>query len=105
MRAYEARRGVGETLLGGGLRQLAAEIFGSSSQEGDRVVVSFGALRTLRAWTDGKTVWVETEMDSSVDTTIASDTIRRYNAFLERATGYTAKQRGKREQQRAKASG
>ena len=99
------KRGHGKALAGDGLRRLAAEVFRSSSVESGKVIVSFGALRKLTTWTDGKDLFVDTEMDGSVDATTASETIRRYNEFLGRATGYTAKQRARRAQDRVKGVG
>ena len=79
------------------------EIFGNVDKKEDRYVSSFGALKELRAWQGGKNVLcVETEMDPSVDDETAQRTIKAYNTFLERATGYTAKERGKRAQKKAK---
>ncbi len=105
MHAYEIRRGLAKSLAGDGLRRLVDEIFRSSSTEGDKVVTSFGAIRKLTTWTDGKSLFVDTQMDPGVESATAAETIRRYNAFLERGTGYAAKQRGKRERGRAKAAG
>ena len=79
------------------------EIFGNVDKKEDRYVSSFGALKELRAWQGGKNLLcVETEMDPSVDNETAQRTIKAYNTFLERATGYTAKERGKRAQKKAK---
>jgi hypothetical protein len=41
-------------------------------------------------------------MDPTVNDDVALQTIRAYNTFLERATGYSAKERGKRAQKKAK---
>ncbi len=102
MRAYELRRGQGKNLEGGKLRELAQECFGSATDEGERVVVSFGAIEKLAAWTDGKQLFVEMTMKSGVPDEVASDTITRNNRFLEAATGYSAKERSKRAQKAAK---
>jgi hypothetical protein len=45
---------------------------------------------------------VETESDKDASPELASDTIRRYNAFLESATGFNSKERSKRLQKKAK---
>ena len=45
---------------------------------------------------------VDTTMKTDVDTAVAADTIKRYNTFLERATGFTSKQRRKRLNDKAK---
>src|SRR5207244_11221296 len=59
-------------------------------------------LEKMVVWTDGKKLFVDTTMKSGVPDHVATDTIKAYNAFLERATGLTAKERGKRAQQAAK---
>ncbi len=99
------KRGGAKALAGDGLRRLVAEVFGTSWEEDGKVVASFGALRTLTTWTDGKDLFVETVMDPTVDTLTASETIRRYNGFLERATGHTSKERKKRAKEPDEAGG
>jgi hypothetical protein len=41
-------------------------------------------------------------MDPTVPDDVAGSTIKAFNTFLERVTGYTAKERGKRAQKKAK---
>lgn len=102
MRAYELRRGHGKNVEGDKLRGLAEEIFGSASAEGDKVLVSFGAIDRMLAWTDGKKLYVDMTMKAGVADDIATETITRNNRFLERATGYSAKERSKKAQDAAK---
>lgn len=102
MRAYELRRGHGKNLEGDKLRTLAEEIFGSAALEDGKVVSSFGAIERLVAWTDGKQLFVDMAMKTGVPDAIATETISRNNRFLERATGYTAKERSKKAQEAAK---
>lgn len=102
MREYELRRGVGKTLEGDGLRKLAAETFPEAGTDGDKVLVSFGAIERMVAWTDGKRLFVDTVMKTGVPDHIATETIKAFNSFLEKATGYTAKERSKKAQQAAK---
>ncbi len=104
MRAYELRRGWAKNLAGDNLRAIAAETFGSAKVEDSKVVASFGACSRLAAWTDGKSLFVETEMNPQVDNETAGKTISAFNRFLEAATGYNAKERAKRAQQSAKAA-
>jgi hypothetical protein len=63
--------------------------------EGD-VVVSFGALARLAVRPEGKELRVDVKMDPKVPPEVAADTVRRYNQFLESATGYSSKERAKR---------
>lgn len=102
MREYELRRGVGKTLEGDGLRKLAAETFPEAGTDGDKVLVSFGAIERLVAWTDGKRLFVDTVMKTGVPDHLATETIKAFNSFLEKATGYTAKERSKKAQEAAK---
>ena len=102
MRDYELKRGIAKDLEGDGLRRIATDVFGQAETDGGKVRVSFGALESLVAWTDGKRLFVDTTMKSGVPDNLATDTIKAFNSFLERATGYTAKERGKRAQAAAK---
>ncbi|OGS63556.1 MAG: hypothetical protein A3K59_06435 [Euryarchaeota archaeon RBG_19FT_COMBO_69_17] len=102
MRAYELRRGWARNVEGDKLRAIAADTFGSANVEDGKVVVSFGAIDRLTAWTDGKSLFVDIAMKAGVPDGIATDTITRNNRFLETATGYNAKERSKRLQARAK---
>ena len=105
MRAYELKRGWAKTITGENLKALAATAFGSATEEGGKVFASFGAISKLTAWTDGKSLFVDTEMNAGVADDVARTTIIAFNGFLEQATGYSAKERGKRAQQSAKAAG
>ncbi len=96
MRDYELKRGVGKSLEGDGLRRIATELFGDVGSDGTKVIVSYGALEKMVAWTDGKKLFVDTTMKAGVADSIATDTIKAFNAFLEKATGFTAKERSKR---------
>ncbi|MGZ7132774.1 MAG: DUF5611 family protein [Halobacteriota archaeon] len=66
-------------------------------------VLSYGALQkmTLRV---SDTLQVETESRKDVPDALMIDTNARFRCFLEKATGYTAKQRAKKAQEAAKRS-
>ena len=102
MRAYELRRGHGKNLEGDKLRAVAETAFGSATVADGKVVSSFGAIEKLVAWTDGKRLFVDFFMKTGVADATATETISRNNRFLEAATGYTAKERGKKAQEAAK---
>ncbi len=103
MQEYEVRRGHQEHIQPDKLRVHMQEIFGSVQERDGKLVSSYGALKEITAWPSGKNVLsVETEMDKGVTDQVAQNTIRAYNTFLEAATGYTAKERGKRAQKKAK---
>ena len=102
MRDYELKRGTGKALEGDGLRRIAADVFGDVGTDGAKVIVSYGALEKMVAWTDGRKLFVDTTMKAGIADHIATDTIKAFNAFLARATGLTAKERSKRAQEAAK---
>jgi hypothetical protein len=103
MSEYEVKRGHQENISPEKLKAHMKDIFGNADQRDDKYVTSFGALKELRAWQGGKNMLcVETEMDPTVDDEVAQKTIKAYNTFLERTTGYNAKERGKRAQKKAK---
>lgn len=102
MREYELKRGIAKALEGGGLRAIAHQSFSDVGVDGDRITVSFGAIEKMTAWTDGKKLFVDVVMKPSVPDNVATETIKAFNAFLEHATGYTAKERSKKAQEAAK---
>jgi hypothetical protein len=97
MNEYDIKRGHFEKIEGDKLELLMREVFESAKKDGDKLSTTFGALDSLTVWLDGKkTLCVETRMNTAVDDRTATETIRLYNQFLERATGVTAKERRKR---------
>lgn len=102
MQAYDVRRGHGAVLEGQGLRKILEARFGSAEEQDGVFRVRQGAIEEMSTWFDGKTLYVDTNMRRDVDDETAAATIQAYNAFLEEATGFTAKQRRKRLQKKAK---
>ena len=102
MQEYELRRGLQDNVLPEKLKATMQEIFGNVEQREDRLVSSFGALKEIAAWGGKKSLCVDTKMDPTVPDEVAQSTIKAYNTFLERVTGYSAKERGKRAQKKAK---
>ena len=102
MQNYEIKRGHGQIVEEEGLANIVREVFGVGEEHEDgSVTTSFGALRSLRVrLRSPKVLEVETTMDPGVDDRTAAETIRRYNEFLHRTTGFTAKERKKRAQKR-----
>ncbi len=97
MNEYDIKRGHFEKVEGDRLETLMKDTFGSVKKKDGKLVSSFGALENITAWLDGKkSIIVETKMNTDVDDKTATETIRMYNTFLERATGFTAKERRKR---------
>ena len=104
MNEYEVRRGQTDNVKPETLKMTMKGIFGNVEEKDGRLVSSFGALKQLQAWAGekNKMLCVETVMDTTVADDVAAKTIKTYNIFLEKATGYTAKERGKRAQKKAK---
>lgn len=103
MNEYEVRKGHQENIQLERLKEHMQQVFGNAQERDGKLVSSFGALKELVAWPSGKNLLaVETKMDPKVGDDVAQNTIKAYNAFLERTTGYTAKERSKRAQKKAK---
>ena len=103
MKEYEVRRGHQENIETAKLKAHMQEIFGNAQEKDGKLVSSFGALKEIAAWPGKKNVLVvDTKMDPSVGDDLALQTIKAYNTFLEKATGFTSKERGKRVQKKAK---
>jgi len=103
MQEYEVRRGHQENIEPEKLKAHMKEAFGNVAERDGKFVSSFGGLKELVAWPSKKNaVTVDTKMDASVGNEVAQDTIKAYNMFLEKVTGFTSKERGKRLQKKAK---
>ncbi len=97
MNEYDIKRGHFEKIEGSKLENLMKEAFGSVKRNGEKLSASFGALEDITVWPDGKKkLCVDTRMNTKVDDKTATETIRQYNFFLEKATGFSAKDRRKR---------
>ncbi len=105
MQKYPVSPKVIKGLSPAALAGILKEVFGNSTAPDDFVHATFGALKDLKVKVDSKMLLVETVMDPSVAPEMQQETIRRYNQFLERSTGYTSKERAKKLQQAAKKGG
>lgn len=73
---------------------MIAEEFPTEIAEADgKLQLSYGALKSISIWIEGKKLNVITESDSGASDQVVLDTNKRFRDFLEKATGYTAKQR------------
>jgi hypothetical protein len=86
------------------LAALCGTHFENVQRDGPKVSATYGAIAALSVWPDGKELAVDVSMNPKVAEDVARETIRRYNQFLEAATGFTSKERGKRLQKAAKAA-
>ncbi len=104
---YDVKRGHFENIEGDKLSELMEGKFGKVKKEDDKLIVEDeGAIASLEVWTEGRTgLWVNIKMNQDVDSETASETISKWNDFLEEATGFTAKARKKRAKKKAKEKG
>ena len=105
MVTQDIKRGHWRNIEGEGLRDLMEEHFDTTPSEDDDgwLRLDYGALRPLAVKMLSKTeLVVETTSDPDVSPEEAAETIRRYNRFLEAATGFNSKQRSKRLQKKSK---
>jgi len=104
MQDYEIKRGHYANIEGEKLGSIVTEIFGKANKLDDNTFeTSFGAIGKLTVTLkDKKTITIDTVMNTKVDANTAADTVRRYNVFLEKATGLTSKERVKRINKKAK---
>ncbi|WP_048198861.1 DUF5611 family protein [Methanocella arvoryzae] len=77
------------------IKNVLEEVFQVEPQnDGDKLVIQYGAIKELKAWVENKKLFVETRSDLSVkDQDVILDTNKKFRDFLEEATGYTAKER------------
>jgi hypothetical protein len=102
MQSYAIKRGHLKNIEGVRLKDVLETSFGPTQDEGGKFACSYGALEKITAWTDGKSLFVDTVANPKVDDETAVRTRQAWNAFLERATGFDAKQRSKRAQDAGK---
>ncbi len=93
MRKYRFKRGYRPSTER--LEEAMRSYFGSFEKKGDIYTVSYGGMKEMKAWFEGKLLCIETETDPAVSPDVAADTVRKFNRFLEHLTGYTAKERRK----------
>ncbi len=76
------------------IRKVLEEEFPSEiRQESEKLLLSYGALKSIEVWIENKKLSVVTESAPGVADDLVLDTNKRFRNFLEKATGYTAKQR------------
>jgi hypothetical protein len=72
---------------------LEEEFPGEIHQDDQRLTLSYGAMKSIVVWIDNKRLNVVTESVPGIADDVILDTNRHFRNFLEKATGYTAKQR------------
>jgi hypothetical protein len=86
------------------LLETCRTIFGTAEIKDGDVIATYGALARLATRADGKQLRVDVTMDPKVAPEVAAETVRRYNQFLETATGYSSKERARRLRKSATAA-
>jgi hypothetical protein len=101
---YDIKRGWSANIEGDNLEKMMKEIFGNCRKEGNMLVSKFGVLERIEAEITGKNLLrVETaNKDGPKADKDILDSKRKLNLFVEKATGFDAKARLKRAQDKAK---
>jgi len=95
MREYPVKRKLWKELSVENVAKTMKEIFGNAEINGDTVISSYGSLSKIVVKVGDKKIFVETESKKDSSQEIMMDTIKKYNKFLYKVTGYTAKERKK----------
>jgi len=100
---YDIKKGNYGNLEGDGLMKMMEAAFGSAKKEGDVLVSSYGAMTRIEVRLISKTSMdISATSDKNASPDLAADTIKKWNEFLEQATGFTSKERRNRLQKKAK---
>ncbi len=76
------------------IRKVLEEEFPCDIQQEDgKLTISYGAMKSIAVWIENKRLNVVTKSAQGVSDDVILDTNKRFRNFLEKATGYTAKQR------------
>ncbi len=93
MRLYDFKRGHKKDIEE--IANIMRELFGDVKVENGHMVASYGALERIEVWIENGKMAAETT-SRRTDTSVAQETLKRWNEFLFRVTGYTAKERKKK---------
>ncbi|MEM2934289.1 MAG: DUF5611 family protein [Methanocellales archaeon] len=92
MQQYKFKRGYSSDR--GRILAVLRECFPVDIEEREgRFMLSYGALHQMQVWVAENKLCVETKSNLNADSAAILDTNKRFRVFLEKATGYTAKQR------------
>lgn len=76
------------------IQSVLGECFGVPVEsQGGKLSLRYGTFARLTVWLEGKSLCVESQPAAGQDKEVVRETIRRFNDFLRRATGYTSKER------------
>jgi len=100
---YDIKKGWNKNIEGDLLEKMMKEVFGNVKKDGDMLVSSYGVLARIEAkQISSVLLHVSTVAGDSKDDAQILDTKRKLNVFVEKATGFDAKARMKRAQEKAK---
>ena len=100
---YDIKKGWGRNTDGDLLEKMMKEVFGNVRKDNDMLVSSYGVLSRIEVKRLSNTsLHVATEANKNADDAMILDTKRKLNVFVEKATGFDAKARMKRAQEKAK---
>jgi len=102
---YPVRNTHRRNLTPSALEPIARNCFGTASIDGEAVSTEYGAISRLVARASGRELSVDLTMNPKVPEDVARETIRRYNQFLEEATGFSSEERAKRIRKSSGAGG
>ncbi|MDR2866641.1 MAG: DUF5611 family protein [Methanomassiliicoccaceae archaeon] len=103
MKEFDIKKGWAKNIEGDLLEKLMKEMFGNCAKDGDMLVSSYGVLKKISVRQISNVLLaVDTEAGDAKDDSQILDSKRKLNMFMEKATGFDAKARMKREQQKAK---
>lgn len=96
MQRYPVRPAARVNLALPALEALCRDHLGSATRDEKAVHATWGAVTRFAVWPEAKELVVDLTTNPQVPVEVATETVQRYNRFLEAATGYTAKERAKR---------
>ncbi len=100
---FDIKKGKGAALEGEGLKDLMKEMLGTVKEENGAYVTSFGATTRFEVKLISKSsLSVSSTSDKGASIEAMKESNQKYNDFMERATGFTTKERSKRLQKKAK---
>ncbi len=100
---FDIKKGHAASLEGDGLKNLMKEVLGKVEEENGSLISSFGAtVRFEVKMLSKSTLSVVTTSDKGASPEAMIESNRKYNEFMEKATGFNTKERSKRLQKKAK---
>ena len=96
MQKYPVRATHRANLKPENLASLVRAHFESVEVKDEGITARFGAISALKVRPEGRELLLEVTMEPKVPEAVAKETIRRYNEFLQQATGYSSKERARR---------